>query len=100
MVVSQDLLYELEAVLLREWFRRKLTIAEVLRYVMLLSDRATVMTQPEGPRIEDIPDPDDHYLAHLAEAADANHLVSGDGDLPAAISPRAFVERLGAERRS
>ncbi len=100
MVVSQDLLYELEAVLLREWFRRKLTVAEVLKYVMLLSDRATVAPQPEGPRIADIPDPDDHYLAHLAEAANADCLVSGDGDLPSAISPREFVKRLKAGRRS
>lgn len=100
MVVSQDLLYELEAVLLRKWFRRKLTVAEVLRFVVFLSDRATVAAQPEGPRIEDIPDPDDHYLAHLAESADADFLVSGDSDLPTAISPRDFVERLETGRRS
>lgn len=99
MIVSTDLLYELEAVMLREWFRRKLTVSEVLQYVMLLSDRATVVSQPEGPSIESIPDPDDHYLAHLAESSDADHLVSGDGDLPAAISPRAFVELLKDVRR-
>ncbi|CAN5544104.1 MAG: putative toxin-antitoxin system toxin component, PIN family [Actinomycetota bacterium] len=99
MVVSTDLLYELETVLLRDWFRRKLIVSEVLRYVMLLSDRATVLPQPEGSSIESIPDPDDHYLAHLAEAASVDHLVSGDGDLPAATSPRAFVELLKDPRR-
>lgn len=41
MIVYYDLLHELETVLLRDWFRRKLTVSDVLEYVLWLRERAT-----------------------------------------------------------
>ena len=81
MVVSYDLLLELETVLLREKFRKKLTVADILSYVEYLREHATVV-QPRQverfPRDPLVPDPDDEYLVHLAEDAQADRIVSGD----------------------
>jgi hypothetical protein len=49
MVVSYDLLYELEAVLLRKKFREKLSISDVLEYVRYIADNATMFDQEEPP---------------------------------------------------
>jgi predicted nucleic acid-binding protein len=43
MIVSYDLLLELETVLLRDKFRKKLAVADVLSYVEFLRERATVV---------------------------------------------------------
>lgn len=104
MVVSYELLYELEAVLLRPWFRRKLTRADVIEYVMWLSGDATLM--PQGDVTYYSGDPDDDYLLALARSSDADYLVSGDSDLISleveetgvkVLTPRAFYEVLVAE---
>jgi hypothetical protein len=47
MIVSYDLLYELEAVLMRPRFRRKLTFSDVVEYVMWIRERATFV--PDVP---------------------------------------------------
>ena len=94
MVVSYDLLYELEAVLLRNRFREKLSVSDVLDYVRYLADRGTMAHPPEPhARVAEIPDPDDHYLVNLAEFAAADRLVSGDPDL-GATTPREFLDEL------
>ena len=94
MIVSYDLLYELEAVLMRAWFREKLTYTDVQEYVRYIADRASMTEQPEPHRrVAGIPDPDDHYLANLAEQARVDRLVSGDPDLHA-TSPREFADEL------
>ncbi len=99
MIVSYELLYELETVLLREWFRRKLTVSDVLEYVLWLREQATVM---ETDIIAEVsPDPDDIYLYALSLASAAD-LVSGDPHLleleksgPVRVfSPREFIEDL------
>ena len=105
MVVSYDLLLELEAVLLRDKFRKRLTVTDVLSYVEYLRERATVIPSrgneraPGGPVV---PDPDDEYLVHLAEDAQADRIVSGDKDfreLPQADTPiEFFVALIEAEK--
>ncbi len=46
MVVSYDLLYELEAVLLRDKFRRRLAVSDVLEYVLWIRERSTLARAP------------------------------------------------------
>lgn len=112
-MVSEHLLYELEAVLMRPWFRRKLSYDEVLEYVMWLHDGGTVVDQLP---LDTVPrytaDPDDDYLVFLAASSAVDYLVSGDhhlldmGDvIPATtaaplipvLTPRRFLEKLDQE---
>ncbi len=99
MLVSYALLYELEAVLLRGWFRRKLTYADVLEYVTWLSHGATLAE--EGTTVRISCDPDDDYPLALARSSGADCLVSGDPDLSSIederlgvrlLTPRTFYE--------
>jgi putative PIN family toxin of toxin-antitoxin system len=99
MIVSYELLHELETVLLREWFRRKLTVADVLEYVLWLREGATLIETDVIAEVS--PDPDDNYLYALSLASAAD-LVSGDPHLleleksgPVRVfSPREFIEEL------
>jgi predicted nucleic acid-binding protein len=100
LVVSYDLLLELESVLLRDKFRKKLTVADVLSYVSYLREHATfiparqIERSPEDPAV---PDPEDEYLVHLAQDAQVDRIVSGDPDfrgLSQAETPREFIDAL------
>ncbi len=103
MFVSYDLLYELETVLLRDWFRRKLTVFDVLEYVLWIRERATLMDTDVTAEVS--PDPDDNYLYALSLASAAD-LVSGDPHLlqlgktgPVRVfSPREFIDELERSR--
>jgi predicted nucleic acid-binding protein len=100
LVVSTHLLYELQAVLSREAFRRYLTFPQLHRYVMWIADRARV-----GPDSTDVPrytgDPDD-YLVALALDTEAEVIITSDSHLhdytdtiPVAVAePRAFLDVL------
>lgn len=55
MLVSDELLFELEVVLLRRKFRRYLTTREALEYVMWLSDGGLALTP--GQRVPPQPRP-------------------------------------------
>ena len=96
-VVSPELLAELEDVLLREKFRPYLSGAEAATAMSLLARVADLRADPgEVSRIS--PDPDDDYLIALARAAQVDYLVSGDGDLvqltevePPIVTPREFL---------
>jgi len=100
MVVSYDLLLELEAVLLRDKFRKRLSVSDVLSYVEFLRERATFVPSEVVERSTDdpvIPDPDDEYLVHLAADAQAERIVSGDKHfrgLPQAEAPSEFIWTL------
>lgn len=106
MVISHRLLYELEAVLMRPWFRRKLSYAEVLEYALWLRERAIL---DEEGKIEHVTaDPDDDYLVALAYSSDASIIVSGDrhlldvGELHGStgeirvrvVSPQQFLDEI------
>jgi uncharacterized protein len=84
MLVSYELLYELEAVLLRPKFRSKLTVSDVLTYVRWLREGAMFVN--DAPPLEEwllarFSDPDDAYLMALARQYRADYLVTGDRDL-------------------
>jgi putative PIN family toxin of toxin-antitoxin system len=99
MIVSYELLHELETVLLRDWFRRRLTVSDVLEYVLWLRERATLVDTDIIAEVS--PDPDDNNLYALGLAAGAD-LISGDPHLLASgksgpvrvFSPREFIEDL------
>ncbi len=106
MVVSLELLFELEVVLLRAKFRRYRTEGEALEYVLWLREGAVL--EREGEMRSLSRDPDDDYLLALARSSGADYLVSGDPDLrdleeqedlPAVVSPRQFADlvRRGIE---
>ncbi len=110
LVVSPHLLYELQAVLSRDKFRRYLMMVQVGEYLLWLRSQSTVVEHvPEGASAGATPDPDDDYLVALAVASGASHLVSGDGHLLDAqtgatgaistpiLTPREFLEQLERE---
>jgi putative PIN family toxin of toxin-antitoxin system len=100
LVVSPELLAELEGVLLREKFRRYLSEAEAAIAISLLARVGELRADP-GEVKPISPDPDDDYLIALAGAARVDYLVSGDRHLvqltqvePRIVTPREFLERL------
>lgn len=98
-VVTQQLLDELTAVLLRPKFRQWVTVADSIAFVETLGSFADLHPIPAAvPRR--LRDPDDDYLVALAEAASAV-IVTGDSDVldadlsPPAMTPRALLARIG-----
>lgn len=85
MLVSYDLLYELEAVLMRPYFRSKLTYSDVLEYVLWIRERATLAEALVTAEVS--PDPDDDYLWALAATHEEVYLVSGDPHLLTLMGP-------------
>lgn len=102
LVISPALLDELADVLARPKFRRFISAAVAREFIDGLSDDAlTIDDPPPLPGVS--PGPDDDYLVALARTADADHLVSGDRHLldldapdPPVLTPRQFLDLLGA----
>lgn len=80
LIVSPQLLDELEAVLQRKKFRRYVDLDGVTAYLDLLRRDAQLAADPETPPPIRCTDPDDDYLIALAHSQSAA-LVSGDSDL-------------------
>lgn len=80
LIISPQLLDELEKVLRREKFRRYVDLDGVTTYLDLLRRDAHMATDPETPPPIRCADPDDDYLIALAHSQSAV-LVSGDSDL-------------------
>ena len=104
-VVSEHLLNELADVLTRPKFRGFITIEEAIALDDELRRVAHVAADPPDP--ESLArDPDDDYLIALAKTAEADAIISGDGDPlalvtdPPVIAPRAFLERLQGDASS
>ena len=99
LVVSPNLVDELDRVLRRPRFTSYVSIADVDDYVGGLRRLATVLADP-SPAPRAAPDPNDDYLVALAQAAKVHYLVSGDTHLtrlairPPVLSPRAFLTFL------
>lgn len=100
LVVSPQLLDELQKVLDREKFRRWLTKEESTAYVQFLRSHARLVPDPAAEHGHSR-DPDDDYLVTLARSARASVLVSGDSDLtgiatphPRVLTPRELIEAL------
>jgi uncharacterized protein len=80
LIVSSQLLDELEGVLHREKFRRYVDLETVAAYLELLRRAATLAPDPKDPPPIRCADPDDDYLIALAHSENAI-LVSGDKHL-------------------
>jgi uncharacterized protein len=80
LVVSAQLVGELEEALSREKFRRYVDLDTVSEYVELISREAVVVADPKGEPPLHCADPDDDYLVALAHDQNAI-LVSGDKHL-------------------
>ncbi len=107
LVTSPNLFEELDEVLRRPKFRRYVSPAEVDGFLDALRERALLVDDPPEAEVPLTPDPRDDYLVALTRVAHADYLVSGDPDLlelsdphPLALSPRAFLDRLGLGGRS
>jgi hypothetical protein len=81
-------------------FRKRLTVDELLSYVEYLREHATFVPSRQVERSPGDPivtDPDDEYLVHLAQDAQAARIVSGDPDfrrLSQADTPRELIDAL------
>ena len=97
-VVTQRLLDELAAVLIRPKFRPWITVADTVAFEAL-DGTAEVRPDPGSPPPQRVRDPDDDYLATLGNEARAA-IVTGDADLldagldPPAITPRQLLDTL------
>ena len=110
LVVSAEILFELQEVLTRPKFRRYVTLEQVRDYVLWLHNHAAEVS-------EELPwdvvqgvsaDPDDDYIAGVAYLGQADLIVSGDphltrldsirrGDgslIARVLTPRAFLDEL------
>lgn len=109
LVVSEELLYELQAILSQERFRSYLSFVEVLEYVLWLHDRARGGRALGGVLRAEVStraaDPDDAYLLNLAVSTVSGYLVSGDahllelGEVSGTLAPPSELrEPLGSRR--
>jgi putative PIN family toxin of toxin-antitoxin system len=102
LAVSPSLLEELDRVLHYPKIASRVTRIEANELVDLLRRQANAVDDPTGPPVVASPDPDDHYLILLAEAARAV-IVSGDGHLQSlaeqipVFTPAAFLAFLDTE---
>lgn len=96
LIVSAEVLFELQEVLRRPKFRRYLTETEAIEYVLRIHDGATEVSEemPHDVVRGVTADPRDDYLAGVAVRGEATIIVSGDKhllDLP----DRAIKDGLG-----
>jgi len=101
LIVSPALLRELEGVLLRAKFRKRVTKDQAREFVARLGELATNVPDPRVREAGLTPDPKDDYLVALAHASGASCLVSGDAHIvelddpdPPVMTPRAFFDML------
>ena len=112
LVVSAEVLFELQEVLRRPKFRRYLTETEAIEYVLRIHDRATDVSEEMSQDVVQgvTEDPRDDYLAGVAVLGKARIIVSGDkhlldlpnraikdgvgGILARILTPREFLEEL------
>ena len=81
LVVSPLLLDELEDVLGRPKFERWASQGRAPAYIAALRARSEHRSDVPSAQPVEVRDPDDHYLVALAREAEADYLVSVDGDL-------------------
>jgi len=99
-VVSPQLLAELDDVLRRPRFRRFVTLEEVDELLQELAALCRLEPDP-APGAAVLRDNKDDHLVFLARAVDADCIASGDADLtdaslePPPLTPRDAVPRFG-----
>jgi len=102
MIACPALIAEVRKTLDEPYFRRLLDRSDAERAVTALQRVAVLRPDPVDPEAV-LRDPSDDYLLALAQAGEAEAIVTGDKDLldhadlhPPAISAREAVERLGS----
>ena len=102
LVASPALIGELRDVLARPRLRRWVSEATATEFIDGLAQDALMIDDPP-PLARLSPDPDDDYLIALARSAEADYLVSGDrhllslaDQLPPVLTPRQFIDLIGA----
>ena len=103
LVISPKLLDEFAEVLARPKLPRWVSQATASDYLDALTEAATMIDDPPDPPKRSA-NPDDDYLLALLDAANANHLVSGDPHLTSlanhdvpVMTPNAVLAPLLAE---
>ena len=101
LILCPELLGEVADTLRKPYFLERVGESGVDDIVAGIAEAGTVVDDPVDVEAL-LRDPDDDYLIALAREADAEMIVSGDGDLldhvglePKAISPRHACELLG-----
>ena len=96
LVVSAEVLFELQEVLRRPKFRSYLTETEAIEYVLRIHDGATEVSEelPKDTVRGVTEDPHDDYLAGVAFQSGARVIVSGDKHL-LALPDRTFKNATG-----
>ena len=101
LVVSEALLAELGRALSYPKLSAHVAPAEAAEFVALLRHGAVLASDP-STGVHRSPDPDDDYLAWLAESRQAllvtgdKHLLALAGELPI-VAPRTFLETVEAD---
>lgn len=99
-VVSPQLMLQLERVLAYPKIRARVRASEARAFLVLVEDAASLVADPQGPPEARTSDPDDAYLVALAEQARAV-IVSGDrhllslADRVPVQSPAEFLRFIG-----
>jgi uncharacterized protein len=100
-IVSPLLLAELERVLRRRKFSSSIPVVQVDALLSSLSEDGITVADPQA-QPGATPDAGDDYLVVLAQAADADCIVSGDAHLtqlidprPPVLTPREFLNSIG-----
>jgi len=100
LVVSEQLLTELDRTLRTAKLRKRIAAEDAARFLEVIRDLAELAPDPAEPPPARSADPGDDYLVALA-AAERARLISGDAHLLAlesaipVLSPRAALELLG-----
>lgn len=103
-VISEQLIIELEDVVRREKFRSYFSEKQGMEMVEKLRHGTTISREGAVKRVS--PDPRDDYLIALAISSNADYLVTGDGkhllslepgEHPPIITPRALLEKIKQE---
>lgn len=89
-IISPQLLAELERVLAREKFRRWLTEPEARQFAGAIA-RLAQLHQDPPPAPGLTADPKDDYLVALARSTGADYLISGDPHLTELVDPEPPV---------
>jgi putative PIN family toxin of toxin-antitoxin system len=93
--MSPKLYYELESRLMRDKFRRWLTIEDVEAYVEAIAELATWFDdRPDNELAQICRDPDDEFVIALCQDSNASMLVSIDKDILAVEYPNIFVSDI------
>jgi putative PIN family toxin of toxin-antitoxin system len=96
LIVSPELLAELQDVLARPKLRSRISEEQSRAFLRLLRSQAELRADPASPPGLTA-DPKDDYIVALGQSTRADFIVSGDEHLTAVIEPRVLTPRVFVE---